>query len=81
MILDVHKLKPIFMSVSVREYYLFQGEAKLPSAEAMWEEIQAKREAMAKRYVHSKRHTIQVNYIAYMDELAECTGCRPNLSK
>jgi dimethylaniline monooxygenase (N-oxide forming) len=33
------------------------------------------------RYVQTQRHTIQVDYIEYMDELAELNGCLPNLRK
>ncbi|XP_010219729.1 PREDICTED: dimethylaniline monooxygenase [N-oxide-forming] 5-like, partial [Tinamus guttatus] len=32
-----------------------------------------------RRYVRSQRHTIQVDYIPYMDELADQLGVRPNL--
>lgn len=31
-------------------------------------------------YVCSQRHTIQVDYLEYMDELAELLGVKPNLS-
>lgn len=27
------------------------------------------------------KHTIQVDYIKYMDEIAEQIGCKPNLKK
>ena len=47
----------------------------------MWADIRQKREAMANRYVESQRHTIQVDYIPYMDELAEQAECKPNLGK
>lgn len=33
----------------------------------------------ARRYVASRRHTIQVDYIPYMDELACQLGVKPNL--
>lgn len=33
----------------------------------------------ARRYVRSQRHTIQVDYIPYMDELASQVGVKPNL--
>ena len=47
----------------------------------MWEDIQAKEAAMAKRYVKSPRHTIQVDFIHYMDQLAELNGCAPDLGQ
>jgi dimethylaniline monooxygenase (N-oxide forming) len=45
---------------------LFQGEAKLPGAEAMRRVIEREDRRMAKRYVASKRHTIQVDFYPYM---------------
>lgn len=33
------------------------------------------------RYVTSQRHTIQVDYIQYMDEIAELVGVRPNFTR
>ncbi|NWX99144.1 FMO5 monooxygenase, partial [Nothoprocta ornata] len=36
--------------------------------------------AASRRYVRSPRHTIQVDYIPYMDELAEQVGVRPSLA-
>ncbi|KAK7094772.1 flavin-containing monooxygenase 5-like [Littorina saxatilis] len=57
---------------------VFKGDVKLPSASEMWEDIQAKETAMAKRYVKSPRHTIQVDYLGYMDEIALLNGCKPD---
>ena len=36
---------------------------------------------MKKRYRSSKRHTIQVDYVTYMDEIAEPIGVSPNFWK
>uniref|UniRef100_A0A8C2ZF81 Flavin-containing monooxygenase n=1 Tax=Cyclopterus lumpus TaxID=8103 RepID=A0A8C2ZF81_CYCLU len=47
---------------------VFKGELLLPTT-------------MAKRYVSSQRHTIQVDYISYMDEIAELVGVRPSLPR
>lgn len=33
------------------------------------------------RYVTSQRHTIQVDYISYMDEIAELVGVQPNIPR
>ena len=43
-----------------------RGEYHLPSPAAMREDIRADMEAMRKRYVASKRHTIQVDFDRYM---------------
>ncbi|CAD5120537.1 DgyrCDS9103 [Dimorphilus gyrociliatus] len=58
---------------------VFNGSTKLPSKAAMWENIREKQAAMAKRYFNSQRHTIQVDWIPFMDEVAEQFGCKPNL--
>jgi len=61
--------------------FLLQGDISLPPKDEMWRDVQEKRTAMSKRFVTSQRHTIQVDYIGYMDELAKMYGCKPNLGK
>ncbi|NWH79984.1 FMO5 monooxygenase, partial [Piaya cayana] len=58
---------------------VFKGLNKLPPQQDMEADIKQKKEAMAKRYVKSQRHTIQVDFIPYMDELASQIGVKPNL--
>ncbi|XP_075545125.1 flavin-containing monooxygenase 5-like isoform X2 [Dermacentor variabilis] len=60
---------------------LLSEKRSLPSEEAMFENIRKKREYMRRRYVSSPRHTIQVDWINYMDELANQIDARPNLLK
>ncbi|XP_051952004.1 si:dkey-239i20.2 [Xyrauchen texanus] len=60
---------------------VFKGLCKLPSMSAKLKDINTKEEAMAQRYVASQRHTIQVDYIPYMDELAKEVGVRPSMLK
>ncbi|GAB4085408.1 hypothetical protein GCM10028784_20380 [Myceligenerans cantabricum] len=48
---------------------LLTGTAALPSPAAMGKEIRRYRERLAKRYVRSKRHTMQVDHFPYLDEL------------
>ena len=50
---------------------VLQGKVKLPSRETMLHEIEKDRRAMDKRYVKSKRHTIQVDGPPYMRQLAK----------
>jgi dimethylaniline monooxygenase (N-oxide forming) len=45
----------------------------------MWVDIRRKRSEMAKRYVATQRHTIQVDWTPFMDEIAEQIGCRPRI--
>ncbi|XP_032872041.1 dimethylaniline monooxygenase [N-oxide-forming] 5-like isoform X2 [Amblyraja radiata] len=58
---------------------VFKGDVKLPSTADMTTDTMEKKEKMSNRYVKSPRHTIQVDYIAYADELADLIGARPNL--
>ncbi|XP_037325989.2 flavin-containing monooxygenase 5-like [Pungitius pungitius] len=58
---------------------VFKGCIKLPPVASMLQDVRCKQEAMAERYVSSQRHTIQVDYITYMDEIAELVGARPSL--
>ncbi|NXL21495.1 FMO5 monooxygenase, partial [Setophaga kirtlandii] len=58
---------------------VFKGLNELPLQHDMEADIEQKKEAMAKRYVKSQRHTIQVDLIPYMDDLACQLGVKPNL--
>ncbi|KAK7506947.1 hypothetical protein BaRGS_00001798 [Batillaria attramentaria] len=58
---------------------VFKGEVKLPSASEMWKDIRTKENAMAQRCWKSQRHTVQVAWIPFMDELAELNGCKPDI--
>ncbi|XP_018589728.1 dimethylaniline monooxygenase [N-oxide-forming] 5-like [Scleropages formosus] len=60
---------------------VFKGLNKLPSTDRMWKDIKSVTEEMSKRYVPSARHTIQVDFTPYMDELANQFGVRPNILK
>lgn len=60
---------------------VMSGKLKLPTKEKMYEDIQKKLDFIRKRYVDSPRHTLQVDFIGYQDELAAEIGCKPNLLK
>ena len=47
----------------------------------MMKDIKEKRDKVAKRYVKSSRHTIQVDWIPFMDEIAKQVGCKPYLGR
>jgi dimethylaniline monooxygenase (N-oxide forming) len=49
---------------------LIDGSAVLPSESEMRREVQRYRNALAKRYVTSKRHTIEVDFFRYREELS-----------
>ncbi|XP_055979806.1 flavin-containing monooxygenase 5 [Sorex fumeus] len=58
---------------------VFKGLKTLPSKSEMMSEIAKTQEKLAKRYVESQRHTIQVDYVDTMEDLAELVGAKPNL--
>ncbi|XP_061540437.1 flavin-containing monooxygenase 5-like isoform X1 [Phycodurus eques] len=58
---------------------VFKGCVKLPPVADMLDNIKCKQETMTDRYVLSQRHTIQVDYANYMDEIAALVGVRPNI--
>ena len=45
----------------------------------MYADIHEKRAAVEARYIASERHTIQVDYPHYSDELARMVGCMPDM--
>uniref|UniRef100_A0A914CC84 Flavin-containing monooxygenase n=1 Tax=Acrobeloides nanus TaxID=290746 RepID=A0A914CC84_9BILA len=64
--------------MQARVYFdVLSGNSKLPLKFQMLEDIEAKSRAMKERFVESRRHTIQVNHVAYMDGLADLIGCKP----
>jgi dimethylaniline monooxygenase (N-oxide forming) len=48
---------------------LLEEKCQLPPAPAMWTAIENDRAAMQRRYTTSPRHTIQVDFFPYLDEL------------
>jgi len=65
------------MLPSYRDVCVAGTQAKLPSANAMLKDINEKKAEMKKRYKASERHTIQVDYISYSDEIADLINCKP----
>ncbi|KAE9547032.1 hypothetical protein FO519_009755 [Halicephalobus sp. NKZ332] len=62
-------------------YNVLTGNSKLPNKENMLKEIAHRRKLLRQRYVDSPRHTLQVDYMVFMDELATLIGCRPDFFK
>jgi len=48
---------------------LLSGRAALPSKASMWQAIVQEQAALRRRYVHSTRHTIQVDFFPYKRQL------------
>lgn len=73
-------LVPISESQARWHVQLMKGNCKpLPSVDLMLGDINKKNEYLRNRYYRSKRHTIQVDVIPYMDEIASLYGAKPNL--
>ena len=47
----------------------------------MMKDISEKQKKQAKRYYHSQRHTVEVDFIEFMDEIASQFGAKPNFIK
>ncbi|KRY85858.1 Dimethylaniline monooxygenase [N-oxide-forming] 5 [Trichinella pseudospiralis] len=61
--------------------HLLANKQKLPPRAIMEREVQEKQAENAQRYVRSQRHTIQVDYVPYLDEISQMIGTKPNLWK
>ncbi|KAF9161519.1 hypothetical protein DFQ26_004471 [Actinomortierella ambigua] len=82
-----HSFKPnkplgALMSISEMQCRLlvstWTGKLKpLPSAETMEIEIQRHKDKMVQRHGEAARHTIQVDYVPYCDQMAKALGCYP----
>lgn len=59
---------------------LMADKVKLPDQKTMWKDIESKKQFM-KRFYESDRHTIQVDWINFMDEVTKQFGAKPNLLK
>jgi len=60
---------------------LMAGKLKLPSKEVMLQDMREKDREMSERYYESERHTIQVDWVPFMDELAKEVGVYPPIWK
>uniref|UniRef100_A0A8R1DWI1 Flavin-containing monooxygenase n=1 Tax=Caenorhabditis japonica TaxID=281687 RepID=A0A8R1DWI1_CAEJA len=59
----------------------FTGKQVLPSKAEMEDNVTRKHDDMSKRYVTSRRHTIQVDYVDYIEELAKLIGCNLDMKR
>lgn len=50
---------------------ILKKKTKLPSIKDMEEDIKKLQDEMTNRYVNSRRHTVQVDYMSYMDDIGE----------
>ncbi|CAH1271239.1 FMO5 [Branchiostoma lanceolatum] len=57
---------------------VFKGTTKLPSQDAMFDNIRKKKLNISERYYQSQRQTVQVDFITMMDDVAEEIGVKPD---
>lgn len=63
-------------------YFLFSpGKSQLPAPVTMVKDIKRKRDEIARRYFAGPRHTMQIDWIPFLDELASQFGAKPNIWK
>lgn len=60
---------------------VFSGKLKLPSREAMEAEVAATQQKMKSFYIPTPRHSLMIDKIAYVEELAKIIGVKPNYFK
>ncbi|CAN7989131.1 unnamed protein product [Ixodes hexagonus] len=58
---------------------VFAGKASLPPAHEMWRQIRRYQASCRERYYQGPRHTLQVDWIDYLDELATEIDAKPSL--
>lgn len=77
----VQPLGPIFPIAEIQARWatrVFKNIKQLPSKEAMVAHSKKTQDTMAKRYKKSPRHTIQIDVLPYMDDVARDIGVKPN---
>lgn len=72
---------PIAESQSRWFAQVMNEKVRLPPVDRMWKDIRKRQQDIANRYVDSQRHTIQVDYVYFMDDIAVEYGVKPNLFK
>ncbi|KAJ3156111.1 Cyclopentanone 1,2-monooxygenase (CPMO) [Geranomyces michiganensis] len=58
---------------------VFSGTSTLPTASEMRDRVDLEWTEHQKRYVPKERHTIEVEFVTYMDDLATEIGCKPDV--
>ncbi|XP_023211154.1 dimethylaniline monooxygenase [N-oxide-forming] 5-like [Centruroides sculpturatus] len=81
MVQGVGGLFPMFEMQSRWFVQVLKKNVSLPSERQMRSDIDNQLEKMRKRYYNSKRHTIQADYINYLDDIASLIGVKPNFFK
>ncbi|XP_065290227.1 flavin-containing monooxygenase 5-like [Dermacentor albipictus] len=60
---------------------VFAGRYALPASQVMEDDVHRREMHVRERYIPGSRHARQVDWIDYMDEMAELVGCKPRLGR
>ncbi|KNC96124.1 uncharacterized protein SPPG_08512 [Spizellomyces punctatus DAOM BR117] len=60
---------------------VFAGHCKLPDSKSLRDAVDLEWQEHTKRFVPKERHTVEVEYVTYMDDLADLIGCKPDAWK
>ena len=60
---------------------MINNKLVLPSSQEIIQDIQMKRNAMKKRFDSGEHHILLVDYIPFLDEIAQLINAKPNLLK
>lgn len=58
---------------------VFSGSLTIPDSKAMRDAVDIEWQEHFKRFVPKERHTVEVEYVTYMDDLASIIGCKPDV--
>ena len=72
---------PIFEQQARWFVELINGNCKLPSENVMFKDIKRVQQLRKSQFYESPRHTFEIDWIDYMDNLAEKFGAKPKLLK
>lgn len=74
-------LFPVFEMQSRWFAALISGKCALPDSETMLSEVKKAEDFRARNYVQSQRHSIESNWLQYMDDIADKIGVKPNFAR
>lgn len=78
----IHGLGPIMIFAEMQARWVtrvFKGHIKLPPVQAMEKSVENDTKDIEKNYKVSRQTPLQVDFVSYMDELADEIGVRPSL--
>jgi len=59
-------------------FHFYANHLQLPASEELRADIEGKQRAISRRFFKSQRHTLQVDFVQFMDELGHMIGFTPS---